>query len=120
MCPSSMLVGGPRGFTWAILFPATSAVTLSAKVSASARHVRAATVSKPEGAGASSRRFRKAMEDELSIRTACGGYVLRAGRILVRPSERWKTVHLSASQAGAGLEERRHHSAACASLSCDR
>src|SRR5438094_189797 len=38
-----MIVGEPPGFTSAMLFPATSAVTLSAKVSASTRHVRTAT-----------------------------------------------------------------------------
>jgi hypothetical protein len=42
-------------------------VTFSAKVAASVRQTRAAAVSNPEGAGASSRRLRKAIEDGLSI-----------------------------------------------------
>jgi hypothetical protein len=44
-----MIVGEPPGFTSAMLFPATSVVTLSAKVPASVRQTRAATVSNPEG-----------------------------------------------------------------------
>src|SRR5687768_2787709 len=69
ICPSSMIVGEPPAFTSAMLLPATSVVTLSAKVPASVRQARAATVSNPDGAGASSRRFRKAIEDGLSIGT---------------------------------------------------
>ena len=40
------------------------------KVLASARHTRAAAVSNPDGAGASSRRFRNVIEDGLSIVSA--------------------------------------------------
>src|SRR5690349_7557640 len=69
MWPSSMIVGEPPGFTSAMLFPATSADTLSAKVSASARHARAAAASYPDGGGASSRRLRKETADGLSIGT---------------------------------------------------
>src|SRR6476646_7063720 len=69
MCPSSMIVGEPPGFTSAMLLPATSDDTLSANVSASARQARAATASKPEGAGASSSRLRKETADGLSIGT---------------------------------------------------
>jgi hypothetical protein len=66
MWPSSMIVGAPPGFTSAMLFPATSVVTFANEL-ASVRHTRAATVSNPEGAGASSRRLRNAMEGWLSI-----------------------------------------------------
>ena len=62
-----MIVGEPPGFTSAMLFPATSLETLSAKVLASVRQTRAAAVSKPEGAGVSSRRLRNATEEGLSI-----------------------------------------------------
>ena len=72
-------MGEPPAFTSAMLFPATSADTLSAKVLASARQTRAATVSNPEGAGVSSRRFRKAIEDGLSIFESTGLGVWAAG-----------------------------------------
>ena len=67
MWPSSMIVTAPPALTSAMLLPATSTLTFSAKVSASARQARAAAVSNPEGAGASRRRFRKVTEDGLSI-----------------------------------------------------
>jgi hypothetical protein len=62
-----MIVGEPPALTSAMLLPATSVETLSANALASVRQTRAATVSNPEGAGASSRRLRNAMEDGLSI-----------------------------------------------------
>src|ERR1043165_521955 len=66
MWPSSMIVGPPLGLTSAMLLPATSEVTTSAKVPASSRQTRAAGPSKPDGPGVSSRRFRNASEDEES------------------------------------------------------
>src|SRR5512143_2153661 len=67
MCPSSMIVGEPPALTSAMLFPATSLVTLSANLAASSRQTRAAGASKPEGPGVSSRRLRNAMEDALNM-----------------------------------------------------
>src|SRR3954467_5715721 len=63
MCPSSMIVGLPLGFTSAMLLPATSEVTTSANALASSRQTRAAGPSKPEGPGVSSRRLRNASDD---------------------------------------------------------
>src|SRR4051812_28398295 len=62
-----MIVGDPPGLISAMLLPATSVVTRSAKLEASSRHTRAAGPSKPDGAGVSSKRFRKASEDGLSM-----------------------------------------------------
>src|SRR5829696_6119670 len=73
MCPSSMIVGEPSGFTSAMLLPATSDCTLTAKLSASRRQCRAAVSSKPEGAGESSSRFRNARDEGLSIEGAGSG-----------------------------------------------
>src|SRR3954462_8503622 len=67
MCPSSMIVGEPPGLISAMLLPATSVVTRSAKVDASSRQRRAAGPSNPAGAGVSSQRFRKASEDGVSM-----------------------------------------------------
>ena len=67
MWPSSMIVGEPLGLTSAMLLPLTSVVTLSANVAASSRQTRAAGPSKPEGAGVSSSRLRKASDDGLSM-----------------------------------------------------
>src|SRR6188508_1594790 len=69
MWPSSMMVGDPFGFTSAMLLPATSVVTRSAKVDASSRQTRDAGPSNPDGAGVSNRRFKNASEDGLSIET---------------------------------------------------
>src|ERR1041385_5813303 len=72
MWPSSRIVGEPPGFTSAMLLPVTSVVTL-ANEAASSRQTRAAGPSKPEGAGVSSNRLRKASEDVLSIAGAEDG-----------------------------------------------
>src|ERR1700738_4675866 len=50
-----------------MLLPVTSTDTLCANCSASARQARDAAVSKPDGAGASSKRFRKASDEGLII-----------------------------------------------------
>src|SRR5262245_65601299 len=62
-----MIVGEPPGLISAMLLPATSPVTFVADVDASSRHTLAAGPSNPEGAGVSSRRFRNASEDGLSM-----------------------------------------------------
>jgi hypothetical protein len=62
-----MIVGEPPGLISAMLLPATSVVTRSANVDASSRHTRAAKASNPEGPGVSSKRFKNANEDGLSI-----------------------------------------------------
>src|SRR5215510_13980756 len=62
-----MIVGEPPGLISAMLLPATSVVTLVANVDASSRHTLAAGPSNPEGAGVSSKRFRNASEDGLSM-----------------------------------------------------
>jgi hypothetical protein len=62
-----MMVGEPPGLISAMLLPATSVVTFSAKLDASSRHTRPAGPSKPDGAGVSSNRFRNASEDGLSM-----------------------------------------------------
>src|SRR5829696_3779787 len=67
MCPASMMVGAPFGFTTARLLPATSFET-SANAPASSRQTRAGADSNPEGPGVSRSRFRKAMEDSESMR----------------------------------------------------
>src|ERR1700754_2311865 len=67
MWPSSMIVGDPPGLISAMLLPATSVVTFSANVAASSRQTRAAGASKPEGAGVSNKRFKKASEDGLNM-----------------------------------------------------
>src|SRR3954462_5179836 len=74
-----MIVGPPRGFTSAMLLPATSVVTESAKVDASSRHTRAAGPSYPDGPGVSSRRFRNARDDGES--TASGMRGTRRDRV---------------------------------------
>src|SRR5262245_45936327 len=62
-----MIVGEPPGLISAMLLPATSVWTLVANVDASSRHTLAAGPSNPEGAGVSSKRFRNASEDGLSM-----------------------------------------------------
>src|SRR5258708_16241358 len=58
-----MIVGLPLGFTSAMLLPATSEVTVSAKVFASSRQTRAAGPSNPDGPGVSSNRFKNASDE---------------------------------------------------------
>src|SRR3954464_5534401 len=79
MCPSSMIVGLPFGFTSAMLLPATSDVTTSANVLASSRQTRAAGPSKPDGPGVSSRRLRNASEDVESKGLGTGDQGLAGG-----------------------------------------
>src|SRR5512143_1641764 len=88
--PSSIIVGDPLGLTSAMLLPATSLVTFSAKVDASSRQTRAAGPSNPDGPGVSSRRLRKASEDGLNINR--GGRVLAGSdqEILARDGMGWK------------------------------
>src|SRR5215813_7540228 len=62
-----MIVGEPFGLISAMLLPATSVCTLVANLEASSRHTFAAGPSNPEGAGVSSKRFRNASEDGLSM-----------------------------------------------------
>src|SRR5258708_7544316 len=66
-----MIVGLPFGFTSAMLLPATSEVTVSAKVFASSRQTRAAGPSNPDGPGVSSNRFRNASDEGESTGDAC-------------------------------------------------
>src|SRR5687768_11648793 len=70
MWPSTRIVGLPFGLTSAMQLPATSAVTRSANFSASPRQVRPASVSKPDGPGASSNCLRNAMASLVSIPSA--------------------------------------------------
>src|SRR5688572_6110939 len=72
MCPASMMVGAPAGFTVAMLLPATSPRT-SAKAAASSRQTRAGADSNPDGPGVSSRRLRKAIEESLNMTVRWSG-----------------------------------------------
>src|SRR6266540_4574787 len=58
MWPASMSRGAPWGLSAAMELPCTSAFTSSAKALNSSRQTRAGAVSKPEGPGVSSSRFR--------------------------------------------------------------
>src|SRR5258708_2828863 len=75
-----MIVGLPLGFTSAMLLPATSEVTVSAKVFASSRQTRAARPSNPDGPRVSSNRFRHASDEGESTGDACGEWWQAAGR----------------------------------------
>src|SRR5215208_4546189 len=66
MCPANISRGPPLPSSRAKEFPATSACTASANLSASARQTRAGAASNDEGPGVSSSRFRKAKESEFT------------------------------------------------------
>src|SRR6266571_3089649 len=69
MCPASMRRGVPFGLSAATELPCTSDVTWSVKPLTWSRHTRAGAVSKPEGPGVSSRRFKKSNVSSVMVWT---------------------------------------------------
>src|SRR6185437_11683645 len=91
-----MMVGRPLGFTVAMLLPCTSDCTV-ANFAASSRQTRAGADSKPDGPGVSSRRFRKVVDESLSMVTKGGEGgedSCRAGRYLRASSKRHRDFNI--------------------------